>query len=112
MKWCPLLTTLSPLKGSIERFVKENFDIEGTELTELTPSDWKKNPAFIDQIKDEKFKALASIMNDKWRNLTRKFAKSEEEIREKSSLIYLQHPFVVPGGRFIIFPTDLQNPYL
>jgi len=87
-------------KESIEIFVKENFDIEGTELVEVTPTDWKKNPAFIDQIRDEKFKALASIMNDKWRNLTRKIAKSEEEIREKSSLIYLQHPFVVPGGRF------------
>ena len=112
MKWCPLCVTLSPFKESIEIFVKENFDIEGTELIEVTPTDWKKNPAFIDQIRDEKFKALASIMNDKWRNLTRKIAKSEEEIREKSSLIYLQHPFVVPGGRFIIYPTDLRNLYL
>ena len=68
-------------KESKERFVKENFDNIGTELVDVTPNDWKKNPAFIDKIKDQKFKALASIMNNKWRNLTRNITKSEVEIR-------------------------------
>eukprot|EP00092_Neocalanus_flemingeri_P028461 GFUD01030905.1.p1 GENE.GFUD01030905.1~~GFUD01030905.1.p1 ORF type:complete len:578 (+),score=170.64 GFUD01030905.1:384-2117(+) len=87
-------------KATLEKFVKENFDVEGQELEEVQPSDWKKDPKFIEDIKDDNFKELAVKMNEIWRNLTRKITKSRTEIEEKSSLIYLEHPFVVPGGRF------------
>ena len=39
-------------------------------------------------------------MNSIWKKLTRKFSKDKSEIEAQSSLIYLEHPFVVPGGRF------------
>jgi len=87
-------------KSSLETFVRQNFDAEGTELEEVQPSDWREDPAFIDDVEDKAFKDLALEMNGIWRNLTRKITKSKEEIEEKSSLIYLEHPFVVPGGRF------------
>jgi len=87
-------------KATLEKFVKDNFDIEGTELIEVQPSDWKESPEFIEEIEDDNFKELAHKMNGIWRNLTRKIIKSRTEIEEKSSLIYLEHPFVVPGGRF------------
>ena len=86
-------------RTTLETFVKENFDDEGTELETIQPSDWRENPKFIDEISDDTFKDLALEMNNIWKNLTRKIAKSKEEIEEKSSLIYLEHPFVVPGGR-------------
>ena len=81
--------------------MKDNFDIEGTELIEVQPSDWKESPEFIEEIEDDNFKELAHKMNGIWRNLTRKIIKSRTEIEEKSSLIYLEHPFVVPGGRLV-----------
>ena len=81
--------------------MKTNFDDEGTELEQVQPSDWKKDPKFIEDIEDEKFKNLAVEMNEIWKNLTKKITKSQTEIEEKSSLIYLEHPFVVPGGRFV-----------
>jgi len=87
-------------KTALETFVKENFDAEGSELESIQPSDWRENPKFIEEIDDQSFKELALEMNSIWKNLTRKIAKSKEEIREKSSMIYLEHPFVVPGGRF------------
>jgi len=87
-------------KSTLETFVKTNFDAEGTELEQVQPSDWKKDPKFIEDIEDEKFKNLAVEMNKIWKNLTKKITKSQTEIEEKSSLIYLEHPFVVPGGRF------------
>ena len=67
----------------------------------MQPSDWREDPAFIDDIEDKAFKDLALEMNGIWRNLTRKITKSKAEIEEKSSLVYLEHPFVVPGGRFV-----------
>lgn len=87
-------------RTTLEKFVKENFDDEGTELESIQPSDWKENPKLIDEISDDTFKDLALEMNNIWKKLTRKIAKSKEEIEEKSSLIYLEHPFIVPGGRF------------
>jgi len=87
-------------KSTLATFVKTNFDVEGTELEEVLPSDWKKDPKFIEKIEDENFKKLAVEMNEIWKNLTKKITKSQMEIEEKSSLIYLEHPFVVPGGRF------------
>eukprot|EP00090_Calanus_glacialis_P007349 TRINITY_DN15795_c0_g1_i1.p1 TRINITY_DN15795_c0_g1~~TRINITY_DN15795_c0_g1_i1.p1 ORF type:complete len:576 (-),score=166.82 TRINITY_DN15795_c0_g1_i1:129-1856(-) len=87
-------------KSTLVTFVKTNFDVEGTEMEEVLPSDWKKDPKFIENIEDENFKNLAVEMNEIWKNLTKKITKSQMEIEEKSSLIYLEHPFVVPGGRF------------
>ena len=81
--------------------MKTNFDDEGTELEQVQPRDWKKDPKFIEDIEDEKFKNLAVEMNEIWKNLTKKIMKSQTEIEETSSLIYLEHPFVVPGGRFV-----------
>ena len=81
--------------------MKTNFDVEGTELAEVLPSDCKKDPKFIENIEDENFKNLAVEMNEIGKNLTKKMTKSQMEIEEKSSLIYLEHPFVVPGGRFV-----------
>ena len=49
---------------------------------------------------DEELKKLAIEMNSIWKNLTRKITKDKSEIEAQSSLIYLEHPFVVPGGRF------------
>ena len=69
----------------------------------MKPTDWKENPKFIDFIQDQNFKSLAVMMNDIWKNLTRRISKSRNEIEQKSSLIYLEHPFVVPGGRYKSF---------
>ena len=86
-------------RATLETFVRENFDDEGTELESIQPSDWRENPKFIEKISDDIFKDLAVEINNVWKNLARKITKSKKEIEEKSSLIYLEHPFVVPGGR-------------
>ena len=80
--------------------MSENFDEEGTELEAIVPTDWQENPDFIENIQDDGLKKLAIEMNRIWKNLTRKFSKDKAEIEAKSSMIYLEHPFVVPGGRF------------
>ena len=34
-----------------QQFVDANFDEEGTEFADWEPTDWKENPAFLDNIK-------------------------------------------------------------
>jgi len=87
-------------KEILQKFVSENFSEEGTELEEYTPLDWQAMPDFIETLQDDGLKKLAIEMNSIWKNLTRRISKSESEINAKSSLIYLEKPFVVPGGRF------------
>jgi len=87
-------------KDQLRKFVEENFSEEGTELEKVTPGDWKEKPEFIEKISDDNLRNLATEMNNVWKNLTRKISQSKDEIEARSSLIYLHHPFVVPGGRF------------
>ena len=87
-------------KDQLRKFVEENFSEEGTELEKVTPGDWKEKPEFIEKISDNNLRNLATEMNNVWKNLTRKISQSKDEIEARSSLIYLHHPFVVPGGRF------------
>ena len=86
-------------KSTLEDFLAENFDPEGTELESVDPEDWVERPEFIDAVVDERFQQLALKMNGIWKHLTRKISKNETEIEAKSSLIFLERPFVVPGGR-------------
>jgi len=87
-------------KETLKTFVEENFSAAGTELEEVTPVDWLEDPQFLNDISDENLKQLAAEMNGAWKNLTRKISISKEDAEESSSLIYLEKPFVVPGGRF------------
>ena len=86
-------------KGTLQDFLAENFDPEGTELERVDPEDWVERPEFIDAVSDERFQQLALKMNEIWKHLTRKISKNKTEIEAKSSLIFLERPFVVPGGR-------------
>ena len=92
--------TISHFQEILEKFVSENFDKEGTELEMIVPNDWQEKPDFIEKIQDDGLKKLAIEMNRIWKNLTRKISKDKLEIETKSSMIYLEHPFVIPGGRF------------
>jgi len=87
-------------KETLKKFVDDNFSEAGTELEKVTPIDWLEKPKFLNDIRDENFRLLASEMNEAWKNLTRKISISKDDAEEFSSLIYLEKPFIVPGGRF------------
>ena len=88
------------MKDTLTKFVSDNFGKEGTELESVTPDDWIEEPTFVEDISADEYKELALQMNAVWKNLTRKFGTNQSYIESYSSLIYLDHPFVVPGGRF------------
>ena len=54
----------------------------------------------LSQIKDERYKAFAKELNQRWKMLCRRVSPDVEKNPEKYSLLYLPHPVIVPGGRF------------
>ncbi|XP_045488241.1 trehalase isoform X1 [Pieris rapae] len=89
-----------PTKADISEFVKANFDPEGSEFEEWKPTDWKDNPAFLEKIKDPLLHQWASDLNKLWLELGRKMKDEVKENQDLYSIIYVDNPFIVPGGRF------------
>lgn len=87
-------------KEEVIKFVSDNFHREGHDLQEWLPPDWKENPDVIDRIRDPNLKDFASKLNGLWKKLGRKISDEARKKPERSSLILVPNPFVVPGGRF------------
>ncbi|KAL4712563.1 hypothetical protein ACJJTC_007579 [Scirpophaga incertulas] len=93
-------TQKKPTRADIMEFVEQNFDPEGSEFEEWRPTDWKDNPAFLQRIKDPTLHQWASDLNRLWLQLGRKMKEDVKMNQELYSIIYVDHPFIVPGGRF------------
>ncbi|XP_052753073.1 trehalase-like isoform X1 [Galleria mellonella] len=89
-----------PTKADILEFVNDNFDPEGSEFEDWRPTDWKDSPAFLDRIKDPLLHKWASELNRLWLQLGRKMKDEVKENQELYSIIYVDNPVIVPGGRF------------
>ncbi|XP_038065290.1 trehalase-like [Patiria miniata] len=84
----------------MKSFVEANFDGPATEFTDWTPTDWNPSPAMFEKINDEKLRAWASDLNDLWKELGRQIKDDVRDNADRYSLMYVNQPFVVPGGRF------------
>ena len=99
--------------------MNDNFDEEGSEFENWEPKDWKDNIAILEKItvrtlinyfiyllkylsfsKDPNYKKFTKDLHTRWKKLGRQIKSDVKQNPEKYSLIPLQHPFVVPGGRF------------
>ncbi|KAG6446640.1 trehalase isoform X1 [Manduca sexta] len=93
-------TGSQPTKADIREFVDQNFDPEGSEFEDWRPDDWKDNPAFLQRIKDPLFHQWASDLNKLWLQLGRKMKDEVKHNQDLYSIIYVENPVIVPGGRF------------
>ncbi|KAH7337166.1 trehalase [Rhizoctonia solani] len=92
--------------GAIANFVSTDFRGEGLELEALMLNNFPENPTFLGGIKDPLVKAWSKIIHSYWSDLIR--GTNRETLCSnrngtngcESSLIPLNHTFVVPGGRF------------
>lgn len=91
---------------SIVSFVDSNFRGEGLELEATTLSGFNSNPPFLRNITDSLSRAFAQTVHGFWTQLVRT-TNSSTLCGEgtnggscESTLIPLNHTFVVPGGRF------------
>lgn len=93
-------TSFNPTKEQIKEWVEANFDEPGQEFESWKPDDWTSHPKFADSIKDPKLKQFALDLNQVWLDLGRKMKNEVKEHEDLYSIIYVQNPVIVPGGRF------------
>ncbi|KAL1705785.1 glycoside hydrolase family 37 protein [Schizophyllum commune] len=88
--------------GSILDFVEEDFGGEGLELQALALDNFNPEPSFLGGVKDPIVQAFAKTVHGYWTQLIRGTNSSTlcDGVECESSLIPLNHTFVVPGGRF------------
>jgi len=99
-------STSNITEQSIVDFVDSNFRGEGLELEALALPNFTQNPSFLQNITDPLSKAFAQAVHGFWTQLIRG-TNSSTLCGEgtnggscESTLIPLNHTFVVPGGRF------------
>lgn len=89
-----------PSKEDIKTFVDSNFDKEGSEFEPWDPSDWHANPVFLQNITDSQLRNWANELHSFWKELGRKIKDDVRDRPDLYSMIYLENPVIVPGGRF------------
>lgn len=89
--------------GQIVSFLEQDFTGEGRELQPLTLPNFNAEPAFLRNVTDPVVKGFAQAVHGFWTQLIRGTNSSTlcgGKNDCESSLIPLNHTFVVPGGRF------------
>ncbi|KAG5724287.1 Trehalase [Termitomyces sp. T112] len=90
--------------GEVVQFVENDFKGEGLELEALELANFKSDPAFLNNVSAPIVKAFAKTVHGFWTQLIRGTNASTlctgGSTGCESSLIPLNHTFVVPGGRF------------
>ncbi|OQV14359.1 Trehalase [Hypsibius exemplaris] len=89
----------------IQEFLNKTFKARPEEdLRPYKPTDFKPisqgGMSIYANITDANYKALAEAIHIKWESLGRQIPKTVEENQRQHSIIYLPHPFIIPGGRF------------
>jgi alpha,alpha-trehalase len=103
-----VLTAFAPLnstnttEGAVLNFVDSNFRGEGLELEAEALPNFNANPPFLNNVADPLLRAFAQVVHSYWTQLIRGTNSSVlcDGKACESTLIPLNHTFVIPGGRF------------
>jgi alpha,alpha-trehalase len=89
-------------EGAVLTFVDDNFRGEGLELEAQALSDFEADPPFLEKVTDPLVRSFSQIVHSYWAQLARGTNASAlcDGSACESTLIPLNHTFVVPGGRF------------
>lgn len=99
------LNNASVTEGDIVNFIDTNFRGEGLELEAVALENFNSEPAFLKNVSDPLVKAFSQTVHGFWTQLIRNTNDSAlcgqgGNGECESTLIPLNHTFVVPGGRF------------
>ncbi|XP_070496300.1 trehalase isoform X3 [Chironomus tepperi] len=90
----------NPSSDDLKTWVATNFEEPGSEFENWKPDDFVQNPAVLDKINDKSLRSFAYDLNGIWNDLGRKIKKEVHDNEELYSIIYVENPMIVPGGRF------------
>ncbi|PIO76778.1 alpha,alpha-trehalase [Teladorsagia circumcincta] len=84
----------------LREFVNSHFNPPGSELVEWFPRDWVDFPSTFLNIHDYHHRRWALHLHRIWRDLCRRVRDDVRRHQDHYSLLYVPHPFIIPGGRF------------
>ncbi|KAJ8665424.1 hypothetical protein QAD02_007086, partial [Eretmocerus hayati] len=90
----------SPSRPQVEKFVNETFEPAGSEFTDFDPRDWVAQPKFLAKVRDPELRKFGQDLNHIWKLLGRKMKDDVRTNSELYSIIFVENPVIVPGGRF------------
>lgn len=105
--------TTNTTYGQVIDFVQQNFAGEGHELEALTLPDFNPNPAFLKNVTNPLVRAWSQTVHSFWTQLVRGTNDSTlcgGGSNCESSLIPLNHTFVVPG-QYLLFDEMCNDVY-
>jgi alpha,alpha-trehalase len=88
--------------GALANFMDADFRGEGLEFESISLPSFNPDPAFLKEVKDGTLRAWCRVVHGYWTQLVKETNQAElcDGNACASSLIPLNHTFVVPGGRF------------
>lgn len=89
-----------PTNTELQKWIEENFEEPGSEFEYWYPDDFTKTPSVLNKIHDKGLRNFASELNGIWTELGRKIKKEVQDNDELYSIVYVENPMIVPGGRF------------
>ena len=64
-------TQNQPTKMQLQTFVDANFEAEGLEFQQWDPSDWTKDPPFLQKINNSELRGWGQRVHEGWKSLGR-----------------------------------------
>ena len=89
-----------PNRERIQNFAQNTFLPPGSDLQPWYPSDHSHFPALLSHLDNDQIRKWASHLNDSWLELGRQPSELTLQFPERSTLLSVPHPFIIPGGRF------------
>ena len=88
-------------KDEFLSFIDKYFYKPNTFITSWVPPDWNPQPSYINNIYDKKVREWMYDLNRRWKLLGRKVNHQFLKLNgDRSTLLPVPNPFIVPGGRF------------
>lgn len=91
----------TPSPEALRVWVAGHFLSAGSDSLFHVPSDWAPRPPHLITLSNRTLRDWALELHGLWLQLSRRALPSVREFPARFSLLWLPHPYIIPGGRFL-----------
>ena len=101
-KWTRLTANEEELTSAqVKAFLEDNFGDHGWELQKVTELEgWVDTPLYLSGVRCDNLQKVGMEIHKIWKHLSAKVDESVMHKQNQTSMLYVPHPVVIPGGRF------------
>lgn len=101
-KWDRLVEDRKDVSAEeVKGFLADNFGSHGWELQRVAELEgWVEQPAYLTGISCDSLRRVGVEIHKIWKHLSARVDESVMHKRDQTSMLYVPHPVVIPGGRF------------